>query len=81
MSEEFKEKIRSINFGRAHARKPKVTVERDSKIEATTTEHWHDRQDVNIKMLKSIPVTQEAVKRGMLRSIESKGESKSWRTN
>ena len=48
MSEDFKEKIRSIHF--AGKRAPKVTVERDSKIEATTTQHWDDRQDVNVKV-------------------------------
>jgi hypothetical protein len=45
----FKEKIRSINFGLPSHRAPKVTTERDSKLEATKVEHWDDRQDIHLK--------------------------------
>lgn len=37
------------------ADKRKVTVEDTGTCEATVTEHWHDRQDVNIRVKN--PVT------------------------
>lgn len=53
MSDTFKDKIRSVNFGLPSKRAPKVTREQDSRLEATTTEHWDDRQDValNVKTI------------------------------
>jgi hypothetical protein len=34
--------------------KRKVSVERTDTVEATTTEHWRDRQDVNVRLLDPI---------------------------
>lgn len=46
---DFKEKIRSINFGQARHRKPKVTTDVHDNHSVDVTEHWHDRQDVTVK--------------------------------
>ncbi len=46
---DFKEKIKSINFGQARHRKPKVTTDDHDTHTVDVTEHWHDRQDVNVK--------------------------------
>lgn len=46
--EEFKTKIRSINFGQAKNRKPKVTVTDTGSAVAKTTEHWDERVDQEI---------------------------------
>ena len=50
MSAEFKEKIRSINFGMPARRKPKATTDVHDSHTVTTTEHWNDRVDVNAKL-------------------------------
>lgn len=44
----FAEKIKTLNFGLPSRRGPKRTVSSDGKVTATVTEHWNDRQDVNI---------------------------------
>lgn len=62
MSDTFKAKIRSINFGLPSRRTPKVTVERDSRLEARTVEHWDDRRDVELKP-KTIRVKGPAMER------------------
>lgn len=49
MSEEFKEKIRSINFGSERRRQPKKTVDVHDHHTVEVTEHWSDRQDINVK--------------------------------
>lgn len=43
--ESFKEKIRSLHFGRPDRRGPKVTKDELGNV---TTEHWNDRVDVTI---------------------------------
>lgn len=48
MSESFKDKIRSINFGQARRRAPKVTTDVHDTHTVDVTEHWHDRQDVTV---------------------------------
>lgn len=52
--EAYKEKLRSLGF---RARKPsnKVTVDHTDTAIVTTTEHWEDRQDCHVNMIK--PVT------------------------
>lgn len=40
--------------------KQKVTVERTEQTENTTTEHWHDRQDVNVRVLEPITRSRSA---------------------
>lgn len=45
----FKEKIRSINFGQAKRRAPKVTRDVHDHHTVDVTEHWHDRQDVTVR--------------------------------
>ena len=49
MAESFKDKIRSINFGQARHRKPKVTTDVHDHHRVDVTEHWHDRQDVTVR--------------------------------
>lgn len=34
--------------------KKKITVDRTDSTVNTVTEHWHDRQDVNIKVLEPV---------------------------
>lgn len=48
MADDYAEKLRSINFGQARHRKPKVTVDVHDRHAVTVTEHWHDRQDVTV---------------------------------
>ena len=45
MSESYKEKLQSINFGLPKRRSPKVVKDELGNV---TTEHWNDRVDVNI---------------------------------
>lgn len=42
----FKEKLKSLNFGRPAKRAPKVTRDELGNV---TKEHWDDRVDVTIK--------------------------------
>lgn len=51
--EAYKEKLKSLGF-RARKPSPKVTVDHTDTAIVTTTEHWHDRQDCNVSMLKPI---------------------------
>lgn len=46
---DFAEKIRTINFGQAKRRKPKVTTDHHDYGTVDVTEYWHDRQDVTVK--------------------------------
>jgi hypothetical protein len=46
---DFADKIRSINFGQARHRKPKVTTDDHGTHKVDVTEHWHDRQDVTVR--------------------------------
>ena len=45
----FKEKIRSVNFGFGSKRTSKTTVDVHDTHTVEVTEHWNDRQDVNVK--------------------------------
>jgi hypothetical protein len=45
----FKEKIRTISFGQARYRRPKVTTDVHDHHTVDVTEYWHDRQDVTVK--------------------------------
>jgi len=49
MSDSFKDKIRSINFGQSRHRQPKVTTDVHDNHTVAVTEHWHDRQDVLVR--------------------------------
>ena len=49
MSDSFKDKLRSINFGQARRRKAKVTTDVHDHHQVDVTEHWHDRQDVTVR--------------------------------
>lgn len=61
--ESYAEKLRSINFGQARHRKPKVTTDvhddgRDVTHTVDVTEHYHqDRQDVTVRL--SAPATHQ----------------------
>jgi hypothetical protein len=46
---DFKDKIRTINFGQDKNRKPKTTVDEHDYGTVEVTEHWKDRQDVTVK--------------------------------
>lgn len=46
---DFAEKLRSINFGQAKRRRPKVTTDVHDQHAVDVTEHWHDRQDVIVR--------------------------------
>lgn len=48
--ESFAEKIRSINFASQKRRKPKTRTDVHDHHTVEVTEHWDDRQDVNVKM-------------------------------
>lgn len=49
MSEEFKEKLKSLSFGTKVGEKPsetrRVTDERDGSVAGVVTEHWDGSQD------------------------------------
>jgi hypothetical protein len=45
----FKEKIRTINWGTAKGRRPKVTRDVHDHHIVDVTEHWEDRQDVTVR--------------------------------
>lgn len=49
MGESFRDKIRSINFGQARRRAPKVTTDVHDTHSVDVTEHWEDRQDVAVR--------------------------------
>ena len=45
----FKEKIRTINWGTAKGRRPKVTTDDHGTHKVDVIEHWEDRQDVTVR--------------------------------
>lgn len=49
MGESFKDKIRSVNFGSAKGRRPKVTTDVHDHGTVDVIEHWDGRQDVMAK--------------------------------
>lgn len=51
-----REHYRSLGF-RPTTPPPKVTVDHTDHTVNTTTEHWHDRQDVNVKVVKPVEMT------------------------
>ena len=48
MSEDFKAKIKTLNFGLPRRRTAKVTTDIHDHHKVEVTEHWDDRQDVNV---------------------------------
>jgi hypothetical protein len=51
---DFKEKIRSVNFGLQSRRGPKVTTDVHDHHKVAVTEHWNDRVDVNVIAPKTV---------------------------
>lgn len=49
MSDDFKEKIRTINVGLASRRRAKQTVDDTEVARVQVTEHWDDRVDVTVR--------------------------------
>jgi hypothetical protein len=45
----FAEKIRTVNFGQAKGRRPKVTTDDHGTHKVDVIEHWEDRQDVTVR--------------------------------
>lgn len=52
----YQEHIQSLKF-RPSIPAPKKTVDVTDHTVNTVTEHWHDRQDVNVKVVNPIAMT------------------------
>lgn len=49
MTDDFKDKIKRVNFGQRKHRVPKVTTDVHDTHSVDVTEHWEERQDVTVR--------------------------------
>lgn len=59
----YKEHIQGISF-RARIPAPKQTVDHTDQTINTVTEHWDDRQDVNVNVVKPVMMKRSEVVEG-----------------